>query len=1100
MSSHRKLFLSAVSSEFESYRKLLANDLKRPTLDVHVQEDFGVGGGSTLQKLDDYIKVCHGVVHLIGKATGSAPEPIAVKALLIQYPDFAEKLPALATQLQQPDPGFSYTQWEAYLAIFHNREIFIYLPKDFDDPACSCPREDRFVHDAAQEKSQQEHYRRICDLGRDRGQFLNPERLSSTVLRDLVEILPRLEDRIDVPSTRLRHTAERLIGRDAELTMLDEAWESRMGIPARLSDTERTTGRDAHPTNSNTNVIIVRGKGGEGKTSLVATWMAELALKDWRGAECVFDWSFYSQGTKDQGTASAETCIINALTFFGDANPYQGWPEERGARLAQLVGSRRSLLVLDGLEPLQYPPGPMHGQLTDKGMAALLRGLAGRNAGLCVVTTREKVDEIKQHYGKSATDHVLEFLSPVAGAALLHYSGARRAGNQPITADAAPDHNELQQASVEVHGHALTLFLVGQYLKLTEDGDVRRRDHMHLADADKEYTNDATRPYGHAFKAIEAYEKWFAAGDTQAQRQLAILRLLGLFDRPASKGCLNALRAEPVIPGLTDTLAGGADKDFKIALSRLEEINLISVKDDGSVDCHPLIREYFAVRLKSSRHSLSDETQSSTRQTYVRSEGPANADDAGLHHSESDVYFAFQLAHRRLYKHLCETTKEGDQPTLEALQPLYQAIAHGCQAGMSMDALHQVGWLRIQRGAEYYSTKRLGAFGSDLGAIACVFEVQWSRISSSLSITDQAWLFNAASICLSGLGRLNEAIGAVRIALNMRIELALWDQAAQSSRNLSELELTLGEVTAAVEDAAMSVKYADRSSNAFERMMDLALFADALHEAGRRAESEIRFREAEQMQAQHQPDYPLLYGLASFRYCDLLLAPAERAAWQHLTASGGRQPAGTTTTNVDVGQLPVGSRPPLAEELTAVCRAVTVRVTQTLKWELGMRGAPLLDFALNHLTLGRAELYEAMFGESEISSAEPEIQNAISGLRLAGDATHLPLGLLMRAAFRFLTAARTGPDSAESDLNEAWDIAERGGMRLFMADVLLHRARLFGSMKDEGGGMKYPWESAATDLASAEQLINACGYHRRDEELADAKAALKVLSAGKDIP
>ena len=50
---------------------VLAGDLKRPTLDVAVQEDFGVGGGLTLEKLDDYIKACDGVVHLIGKATGA---------------------------------------------------------------------------------------------------------------------------------------------------------------------------------------------------------------------------------------------------------------------------------------------------------------------------------------------------------------------------------------------------------------------------------------------------------------------------------------------------------------------------------------------------------------------------------------------------------------------------------------------------------------------------------------------------------------------------------------------------------------------------------------------------------------------------------------------------------------------------------------------------------------------------------------------------------------------------------------------------------------------------------------------------------------------
>ena len=74
--------------------------------------------------------------------------------------------------------------------------------------------------------------------------------------------------------------------------------------------------------------------------------------------------------------------------------------------------------------------------------------------------------------------------------------------------------------------------------------------------------------------------------------------------------------------------------------------------------------------------------------------------------------------------------------------------------------------------------------------------------------------------------------------------------------------------------------YADRSGDAFQRMAMRTTHADALHQAGRRAEAEARFREAEQMQAERQPDYPLLYSLQGFRYCDLLLAAAERAAWQ----------------------------------------------------------------------------------------------------------------------------------------------------------------------------------------------------------------------------
>ena len=36
--------------------------------------------------------------------------------------------------------------------------------------------------------------------------------------------------------------------------------------------------------------------------------------------------------------------------------------------------------------------------------------------------------------------------------------------------------------------------------------------------------------------------------------ELDILRLMGLFDRPAEKGALDALRKEPAIEGLTDAL------------------------------------------------------------------------------------------------------------------------------------------------------------------------------------------------------------------------------------------------------------------------------------------------------------------------------------------------------------------------------------------------------------------------------------------------------------------------------------------------------------------------------------------------------------------
>ncbi len=98
----KRVFISAVGSEFESYRLLLQADLGRPTLDVAIQEDFVVSNGYTLQKLDTYIQFCDAVVHLIGKALGAIPEAVAVKALLEKYPDISVKLRRLPLLLRNP--------------------------------------------------------------------------------------------------------------------------------------------------------------------------------------------------------------------------------------------------------------------------------------------------------------------------------------------------------------------------------------------------------------------------------------------------------------------------------------------------------------------------------------------------------------------------------------------------------------------------------------------------------------------------------------------------------------------------------------------------------------------------------------------------------------------------------------------------------------------------------------------------------------------------------------------------------------------------------------------------------------------------------------
>ncbi len=144
-----------------------------------------------------------------------------------------------------------------------------------------------------------------------------------------------------------------------------------------------------------------------------------------------------------------------------------------------------------------------------------------------------------------------------------------------------------------------------------------------------------------------------------------------------------------------------------------------------------------------------------------------------------------------------------------------------------------------------------------------------------------------------------------------------------------------------------------------------------------------------------------------------------------------------------------------------------------------------MNIALDHLTLGRAALYAALLEASAIPNPHPAIEAAVSGLRRAGAAEFLVRGLLTRAWLRAVTGALTGPDSAQADLDEAWDIAARGSMKLHLADIHLYRARLFGGRRD----VTYPWTSPAHDLSAAARLIHECGYHRRDEELRAARAS-----------
>jgi Protein kinase domain/NACHT domain len=173
-------------------------------------------------------------------------------------------------------------------------------------------------------------------------------KMPPTASRTGTRKLPARQGPKKISVAKLPVTGSELFGREEDIAFLDDAW-----------------------ANKDVNVVTIVAWAGVGKSTLVNHWLRRMAAKNYCAAQLVFGWSFYRQGTSAD-TASADEFLDAALHWFGDPDPRLGTAWEKGERLAKLVVHRRTLLILDGLEPLQNPPGPQEGRLREPSLQALL--------------------------------------------------------------------------------------------------------------------------------------------------------------------------------------------------------------------------------------------------------------------------------------------------------------------------------------------------------------------------------------------------------------------------------------------------------------------------------------------------------------------------------------------------------------------------------------------------------------------------------------------------------------------------------------------------------------------------------------------------------
>lgn len=519
------------------------------------------------------------------------------------------------------------------------------------------------------------------------------------------------------------------VGRDDKLLELDDIW-----------------------ADSRTHVVQIVADGGIGKSSLVWHWLERLRREGWPNCAQAFGWSFYDQGLHEYATDSQEF-LERAIAHFG-LHGIELTVEQRkqagllGRAVGEAFARSGGLLILDGTEPLQHSPQVSEGRVRDVGLRALVQWLRisppslGGPRRLMVVTTRWPIPELLTAPEEGVRTIELRELTPEAGADLLAQFTLETAGSERRTLSfqppgakeclgLQPTRAEFLRVAEEYQGHALALILLASYLLARHDGNVAVRAQA----VGLPLPGDGIRPARHALRVMRSYDGMFAAdGSDQARACHQVLCLLGLFDRPAPLALIAAVRREGKIVGLTDALT---DLSLKDACRELTRLGLLSNSGSREIlTTHPLVREHY-VRILC-----------------------------------GDLDCGAREAHARIYRYLCRTTPTLPITLLE-MEPLFQAVYHGCRAGLGPEVLASVYRARIQHG-EAYASSRLGALGPLLAALSQFFQPKnWGCLVAQdrFAVEDQFYLlYESGGFLMDTQGY---AVPSVKQSLDAGLELCV---------------------------------------------------------------------------------------------------------------------------------------------------------------------------------------------------------------------------------------------------------------------------------------------------------------------------------------
>jgi tetratricopeptide (TPR) repeat protein len=417
-----KVFLSSTAQDLVAYRRVADDTILRMSQEAVVMERFGPLPGEPVAECERKARECDVVVCIVAHRYGFVP-----------------------------DKGLgSITRREVEAARAAGRDVLVWIVAD-DYPWTEKKEQDLLTDPTADEEQVLAGVRAlrdfkawlranfVCDT------FTTPDELGRKIA---VALSARRQDNGPAPAAVARRGEIRIVhalqpaphfhGREELVRDLD-AWVSDLTSPDR--------------------VWSLVAAGGTGKTAV-----AERVVASMRPGEAnVLVWSFYERPDAD---AFLREC--NQLFLGEEDGPAGGRLErlERGLR-----DGRPHLIVLDGLERVQEDAGAgrVRGELSDHTLKLLLRAMAaGLGRARALVTSRYPLVDLQDWTNRGYRDTTLDDLSPEAAVDVLRGW------------DVVGDDDALRAAAAQVGNHALSVAVLGSYLRSFASGRIEAVEEFDL--------------------------------------------------------------------------------------------------------------------------------------------------------------------------------------------------------------------------------------------------------------------------------------------------------------------------------------------------------------------------------------------------------------------------------------------------------------------------------------------------------------------------------------------------------------------------------------------------------------------------------------------